>query len=162
MAFFIWIGATSGVLKRIPQEKPSRFLHHPSFLSPTKLAVSQLNSINLNGEGADQAPRYWKWWSLLSCWDPQRWKQKIERPLKRLEFFWNSDWKVVPMNGGMCLWMLRMWDQHKVNIRATCVPTRGLCGTCGQARVIRVEETWWAEEFEQTSCLLQKYPVFPR
>ena len=67
-------------LKRIPQEKPSRFLHHPSFLSPTKLAVSQLNSINLNGEGADQAPRYWKWWSLLSCWDPQRWNEKLSGP----------------------------------------------------------------------------------
>ena len=190
MVFFIWIDATSGFLKRIPQEKPhgSFITHH--FEPYEASCVSQLKSINFIGEGADpsnysQAPRYWKWWSLLSCWDPQRWKQKIEWPLKRLEFYWSSGRKIwfKPTNLNSSLGGKTYPLRKSLSFRffpkvgyffpvpmggyampflaanvCVCVPTRGLCGTCGQARVIRVEETWWVEEFEQNSCFASEIP----
>lgn len=165
MVFFIWICATSGVLKRIPQEKPSWFLHHPSFLSPTKLAVSQLKSINFIGAGADpsnysQAPRYWKWWSLLSCWDPQRWNEKLRAPKKigiPLEFGLKScsnEWRDVPLDAA------NVWPTQSEHSSHVCANPRPLWNL-RPGEGIGAEETWWVEEFEQNSCFASEIPGIP-
>ena len=135
MVFFIWIGATSGFLKRIPQEKPWRFLHHPKIFEPyeTSCVSTQIHQLH---RWRGRPFQLFSSTQVLEVVEPlimlrsSEMKRKNWQLLKRLEFHW------------IRIEELFQWTEGCAFGCCECVTntkwTRGLCGTCGQARVIRV------------------------